>query len=117
MVKRRMDVREFLDQYMEEEGITDIELATRLGYTSNSPVSMVRRNERNIPEEKIAIWADALRLQGAKRNEFIELAHLELAPSWLRAQYHRLKTKIEDLEKFQAEILNRLEKSSERDRH
>lgn len=100
MLRLRMDLREFLDSYLEDHPeLTDLEIGKRLGYASNSPVSMVRRNERTIPEDRIQDWADALGLMGESREQFVELAHLDLSTSHLREQYFRLKGRIDQLEK------------------
>ncbi len=105
MVRHRITVREFLDLYMNRAKLTDLELGLRLGYTTNSPVSMVRRGERDIPEGKIPEWADALRLFGKDREEFTELCHLHLATSWLQQQFYRLKGKQELAEKMAQDAL------------
>jgi hypothetical protein len=108
-----MDVRIWLEAYMEKVGLTDLELAFRLGYTTNSPVSAVKRGERNIAAERVSQWADALKVEGEPRKEFIELAHLELAPDWLKLQYRDLKKTIENLEKEQANLRDLIRQMAE----
>ena len=110
MIRLRMTLREFLNAFIEgHPELTDLELGRRLGYAGNSPVSMVRRGERNIPEDRIKDWADALELTGVRRDEFIELAHLDLATSHLQQQYFHLKGRIDQLERDKRGLIDEIQ--------
>ena len=72
----------FIDEMMEDIGVTDKLLAIRLGYSSPSMIRMFREGRVKVPFEKIPDLADAI---GANRRRLMDRALREYLPGLIGA--------------------------------
>jgi hypothetical protein len=72
----------FIDEMMEEIGLTDKVVAIRLGYSSPSMIKMFREGRVKVPFEKIPDLADAI---GANRRRLMDRALREYLPELIGA--------------------------------
>jgi hypothetical protein len=72
----------FIDEMMEDIGVTDKSLAIRLGYSSPSMIRMFRQGRVKVPFEKIPDLADAI---SANRRSLMDRALREYLPGLIGA--------------------------------
>ena len=75
----------------EELGMSQEELAHRVGYTSRSTIARIERGDINIPQDKIILFARALKvlpefLMGWTEDEGIDISDEDLAAAESRQQ-------------------------------
>ena len=88
-----MDISKALAQ----QGITQRELGRRLGYDSNGVISGVLKKRISVPMNDIPKWADALKLEGADRDAFIDY-YAEIAiPKWYRDRLAQAELAVAEL--------------------
>jgi hypothetical protein len=71
----------FIDEMMEDHGLTDKVVAIRLGYSQPSMIRMFREGRVKVPFEKIPDLADAI---GADRRGLMDCALREYLPGLIR---------------------------------
>jgi transcriptional regulator with XRE-family HTH domain len=105
--------REFLRLLQEDQKISLRDFALKVKAKHSHLSEMVNgkapykgADPRKPPLSKISEWADALELEGAERDHFIELAELEHTPERIARRYLAQQARIRSLE----ERVTKLEK-------
>ena len=73
-------------------GISQRELARRLGYASNGPFDKIIKGIAYVPPSQIHEWADALRLEPQDRKRWVSECCDAGIPDWLNKQMRQLET-------------------------
>jgi transcriptional regulator with XRE-family HTH domain len=89
------DTNAGLSIWIKRSGISQRELARRLGYTSNGPVQQVAAGRRYVPPDDIPRWADALELTAPDREAFLMWAIRDALPAWIVDLLDRQRTERE----------------------
>lgn len=91
-----MELGTWLAAFMESQDppMSDNALGHRLGHTSGSLVTRIKKGLARIPIDQIAAYADALKLNESDRGEFVRLAHLSHGTDWLRREHERLRQQL-----------------------
>jgi transcriptional regulator with XRE-family HTH domain len=85
-------------RWLQACGISQRELARRVGYESNGPLSKIIKGEAYVPPDQVPRWADALELKGAKRDAFFEECSKDSIPDWTREKLRDLQRQVRELE-------------------
>jgi len=85
---------DYLDVILAERKQSVRSFARLVGVSSASVTTFKRTMP---PKERIEPWADALRLTGAPRQRFLELAWLAHTPDFIRERYAALSEEVERL--------------------
>lgn len=85
------DLYENIKKRREELGMSQDELARKVGYTSRSTIARIERGDINIPQDKIILFARALRvlpeyLMGWTDEDGIDISDEDLAAAESRQQ-------------------------------
>lgn len=86
-----------LSHWLKKAGISQRELARRVGYSSNGMVSKILKEQAYVPQDQVPQWADALELQGADRARFIDECSQKAIPDWTREQILKLQRQVRGL--------------------
>lgn len=89
-----------LSHWLGKAGISQRELARRVGYSSNGMISKILKNEAYVPQDQIPQWADALELKGDDRAKFIEECSQKAIPDWTREQIEQLRARAREAERL-----------------
>jgi transcriptional regulator with XRE-family HTH domain len=81
---------DLLRSCLSEAGMSQMDLARAVG-TSSSVVSQTCTGRRPPPLDRIAAWAEALKLAGGPRDDFISAAYLAHAPGEVQERLRRLE--------------------------
>lgn len=71
---------------------------------SSGFINMVISGERTPPLDKVAMWAEVLKITGKDREEFTRHAYLAHCPDEIRDDYFRLRARVDKLERRVAEF-------------
>lgn len=85
---------DLLKTALDQAGMSQMDLARALT-TSSSVISQTCSGQRLPPLDRIAVWADALRLSASRREDFIAAAHLAHAPERVQQQVGRLQETVD----------------------
>lgn len=85
---------DYLDVILAERKQSVRSFARLVGVTGAAVTTFKRTRP---PDERIEPWADALRLTGAARQRFLELAWLTHTPEFIRERYLVLTDEVEKL--------------------
>ena len=85
-----------LPTLMRNAGLGQRELARLVGYDSNGMVSKVIKGTAYVPGDDIPKWADALKLHGAEREEFLAWCAQKAIPDWILADLAQLRQDVRD---------------------
>lgn len=94
---------ELLRSHLDRRGLTLTAWAKQVA-CAHSLVSHITRGERTPPLDRMPAWADALKLQGKDRDQFMELAALAHAPARIHALVQELRREVGELRKEQEEM-------------
>lgn len=86
-------------------GLRQADLGNALGYSSEVFVAHVLAGRKAIPPDRIADWAEVLRLHGEDRDEFTWEAGIMSVPQSIRAGLVRLRRDNETLRGLAADVL------------
>lgn len=90
---------EYLSSLREERELTVRQLCQALGYQGEvaGTVSMVLRGKRRLSPKQALRWADALRLEGADRTDWLIITTLDGAPEEVRDYWQWMEQRLASL--------------------
>jgi transcriptional regulator with XRE-family HTH domain len=94
-----------LSRWLEIAGLSQREVARRVGYTTNGPLSKIIKGTAYVPPDDIPKWADALGLSGAQRAQFIEECKADSLPAWHLAEIAELRAQATNSESICLRLL------------
>ncbi len=86
-----------LRKWLKKAGISQRELARRVGYSTNGPLSKIISGDAYVPPDAIPKWANALEISGNDRLVFIEECSVVAIPEWVLDELKKLRTEIATL--------------------
>lgn len=99
-----MDFADLLAKTIKEAGYNPFSFAKLVGTSQGRVVDIIdRRYGGRAPLNFLEPWAKALKLEGKDLEEFMRSAWLSHAPEELRADYMRLRARVDKLERRVAE--------------
>ena len=81
---------QYIESLLEKAGLSQTSLAAQCGI-HRAYVTRVLKGEKRVPLANAEDWADALRLSGASREEFLDLIALSHSPERVQRLVERLQ--------------------------